>query len=226
MIELNTFNFNGLGDVRAFIRDEEVWFIAKDVATLLGYRDTDQAIRAHCKSTDTYPVNLTGQVRHIKSIPERDVYRLIMRSKLPAAEQFEEWVVGVVLPSIRKTGGYVKGEEHCESEEELTLRVMQMLQRKIEAMKPKADYFDKWQSGDGSYTTTELAKKLGTTAQKLNIFLRENNIKFKNKDLPTAGHEDWFSMVERCVNDTIVKPQCKISPLGCEKITELFKKAS
>ena len=53
----------------------------------------------------------TSGVQNITLIPERDVYRLVMRSKLPAAEQFEEWVVGTVLPALRKNGGYVAGQE-------------------------------------------------------------------------------------------------------------------
>ena len=87
--------------------DGEPWFVAKDVAVVLGYSDTDYAIRAHCKASQTWAGESSGQVRHMKIIPERDVYRLIMRSKLPSAERFEEWVVGEVLPSIRKTGQYV-----------------------------------------------------------------------------------------------------------------------
>lgn len=100
------FDFNG-ADVRVITDDNgEAWFIARDVAELLDYVDTDQAIRTHCKGAQTYPVEITGQVRHVKVIPERDVYRLVMRSRLPAAEAFEEWVVGEVLPSIRKNGSY------------------------------------------------------------------------------------------------------------------------
>jgi len=90
------------------IRDEhgEPWFIARDVAVLLGYSNTSKAVNDHCKAVKTCPNEMGGQVRHVQIIPERDVYRLIMRSKLPAAEKFEEWVVGEVLPSIRKTGQY------------------------------------------------------------------------------------------------------------------------
>ena len=84
------------------------WFVAKDVAAMLGYSDTDYAVRTHCKASDTWPDDSSGQVRHVRIIPERDLYRLIMRSRLATAEQFEEWVVGEVLPSIRKTGGYAK----------------------------------------------------------------------------------------------------------------------
>ncbi|MBR8217735.1 MULTISPECIES: BRO-N domain-containing protein [Burkholderia] len=87
--------------------DGEPLFVARDVASVLGYADTDYAIRAHCKGAQTYAGDSSGQVRHFKIIPERDVYRLVMRSKLPSAGRFEEWVVGEVLPSIRKTGTYV-----------------------------------------------------------------------------------------------------------------------
>ncbi|MGH8347746.1 MAG: BRO-N domain-containing protein [Pseudomonas sp.] len=84
----------------------EPWFIAKDVAEALGYANTSKAINAHCKAVNTCHTEMGGQVRAVQIIPERDLYRLVMKSKLPAAEQFEEWVVGQVLPSIRKTGQY------------------------------------------------------------------------------------------------------------------------
>lgn len=100
------FAFDG-AQVRVMTIDGEPWFVARDVASVLGYADTDYAIRAHCKGAQTYAGDSSGQVRHFKIIPERDMYRLVMRSRLPAAERFEEWVVGEVLPSIRKTGAYV-----------------------------------------------------------------------------------------------------------------------
>ncbi|WP_454846087.1 BRO-N domain-containing protein [Pseudomonas farris] len=84
----------------------EPWFIAKDIAEALGYANTSKAINAHCKAVNTCHTEMGGQVRAVQIIPERDLYRLVMKSKLPAAEQFEEWVVGQVLPSIRKTGAF------------------------------------------------------------------------------------------------------------------------
>jgi prophage antirepressor-like protein len=105
-MNLIPFNFNGAA-IRLVTDDHgEPWFIAKDVADLLDYADTDKAVRTHCKASKTYPVEMAGQVRHVKVIPERDLYRLVMRSQMPAAEAFEEWVVGEVLPIIRKTGSY------------------------------------------------------------------------------------------------------------------------
>ncbi|PRW69032.1 Rha family transcriptional regulator [Pseudomonas fluorescens] len=88
----------------------EPWFIAKDIAEALGYSNTSKAINVHCKAVSTCHTEMGGQVRAVQIIPERDLYRLVMKSKLPAAEQFEEWVVGQVLPTIRKTGSYT-GQE-------------------------------------------------------------------------------------------------------------------
>ncbi|MBI6621177.1 Bro-N domain-containing protein [Pseudomonas corrugata] len=88
----------------------EPWFIAKDIAEALGYSNTSKAINAHCKAVNTCHTEMGGQVRAVQIIPERDLYRLVMKSKLPAAEQFEEWVVGQVLPAIRKTGSYTAQE--------------------------------------------------------------------------------------------------------------------
>lgn len=101
------FNFDGF-DVRVVIVDGEPWFSAKDVAHRLGYTNPQKAVRDHCKSVRQVGVNdsfTLGPMANI--IPERDVYRLVMRSKMPEAERFEEWVVGEVLPSIRKSGSYV-----------------------------------------------------------------------------------------------------------------------
>ncbi|MCG6574897.1 Rha family transcriptional regulator [Pseudomonas sp. AF32] len=79
------------------------WFIARDVADALGYSKPENAVARHCKAATTTPKQGGG---FMTIIPERDLYRLVMKSKLPAAERFEEWVVGQVLPSIRKTGSF------------------------------------------------------------------------------------------------------------------------
>ena len=102
-----SFAFDG-AQVRVVTVDGEPWFVARDVATVLGYADQTNAIKLHCRGVAKYhPLQTPGGPQQTRLIPERDVYRLVMRSKLPAAERFEEWVVGQVLPSIRKTGAYV-----------------------------------------------------------------------------------------------------------------------
>lgn len=102
MNNLIHFNFKG-NTLNAMLVNNEPYFIAKDVASILGYVKTENAIARHCKASVTTPKQGGG---YMTIIPERDVYRLVICSKLPEAEQFEEWVVAEVLPSIRKTGGY------------------------------------------------------------------------------------------------------------------------
>lgn len=102
------FAYDG-GAVRVIDRAGEPWFVAKDVATVLGYARPENAVSAHCKAAERVDLGYSpkqGGTPLVTIIPERDVYRLFMRSKLPAAERFEEWVVGEVLPAIRRTGSY------------------------------------------------------------------------------------------------------------------------
>lgn len=105
------FNDAMFGNLRVIVRDGEPWFVAKDVAEMLGYSRPKDAIAAHCKGAAKHRLLTPGGAQEMTIIPERDLYRLIMRSKLPEAERFEEWVVGTILPAIRKDGGYIMGEE-------------------------------------------------------------------------------------------------------------------
>lgn len=83
------------------------YFPATACATVLGYKDPAKAIRMHCKGVDKIATPSAGGIQQTNYIPEGDLYRLIIRSKLPAAERFETWVFDEVLPSIRKHGAYV-----------------------------------------------------------------------------------------------------------------------
>lgn len=85
----------------------EPWFVAADVAKALGYARPNDAIAAHCRATVKRSTPISGKMQEINFISEGDVYRLITHSKLPAAEKFESWVFDEVIPSIRKTGGYI-----------------------------------------------------------------------------------------------------------------------
>lgn len=107
---MQIFERSEFGSVRVVEHNGEPWFVASDVARALGYANPAEAIQDHCKKVNkinhhsktlppTPPVN-------ILIIPESDVYRLVMRSNLPGAEEFQDWVVEDVLPSIRKTGSY------------------------------------------------------------------------------------------------------------------------
>ncbi|WP_221913975.1 Bro-N domain-containing protein [Thiorhodospira sibirica] len=104
-------------DVRVMIVDGIPWFVARDVAAALGYARPNDAVGIHCKHAKSL-IDIDTVKRRIqqnqplsldhktKLIPEPDVYRLILRSKLPSAARFEAWVMEEVLPTIRRTGGY------------------------------------------------------------------------------------------------------------------------
>ena len=82
--------------------------MASDVAKALGYVRPNDAVSQHCRATVKHSIPISGKEQEVNFIPEGDVYRLIIRSKLPKAEEFEKWVFDEVLPSIRKTGGYIQ----------------------------------------------------------------------------------------------------------------------
>ncbi|TDB00777.1 BRO-N domain-containing protein [Halomonas marinisediminis] len=110
-----SFIFEG-NPVRSVLIDGDPWFVGRDVATVLGYAKPENAISRHCKGTLKRGILTLRGVQEMAFIAERDVYRLIFSSKLPAAERFEEWVVSEVLPSIRKRGVYLEGQQKIRAE--------------------------------------------------------------------------------------------------------------
>lgn len=108
--DIRIFEHEEFGEIRVMTRNGDPWFVGNDVARSLGYADANRAIRDHCKGGCILPVPSDGGIQGMKIIPESDLYRLILRSKLPQAEAFQDWVVCTVLPSIRKHGAYMTGD--------------------------------------------------------------------------------------------------------------------
>ena len=115
MNELQLFEHPEFGKIRTLEEDGKILFCGVDVARALGYSNPHDAISRHCKgvvkregvsTTINQHGTITKQTTEMAFLPEGDVYRLIVRSKLPAAETFENWVFDEVLPTIRKTGSY------------------------------------------------------------------------------------------------------------------------
>ena len=169
--------------VRTVWHEGNIWFVAKDVAECLGYRNLRQAILDYCKGSREMRLPTAGGLQLIKIIPESDVYRLVMRSKLPAAEQFQAWVCEEVLPTIRKTGGYGGSPAPTakpQTEDQLILEAMQVLLSRTETLKaelaeakPKADYYDALVDDRDLLTFTEAGKLFGMSARSLAAFLRD-----------------------------------------------------
>ncbi|MBQ7013482.1 MAG: phage antirepressor KilAC domain-containing protein [Oscillospiraceae bacterium] len=111
---IQTFVNEEFGSLRTLEENGKILFCGKDVATALGYSNTKDAIKRHCrwgvKHALPHPQSPNKTIEMF-FIPEGDVYRLIAHSRLPAAERFEEWIFDEVLPTIRRTGGYVGNED-------------------------------------------------------------------------------------------------------------------
>lgn len=108
MNELQIFNSGEFGEIRTIEIDGKPYFVGTDVAKALGYNNPRDAVSRHCKGVVKHDTPTSSGVQLMSYINEGDLYRLIMKSKLPSAEKFEAWVMDEVLPTIRKTGSYRK----------------------------------------------------------------------------------------------------------------------
>lgn len=198
MNELQIFNSPEFGDIRTVEIDGKPYFVANDVAKALGYVETAKAIRTHCKGVSEMDIPSNGGIQCMKVIPEGDIYRLIVRSKLPSAEKFERWVFDEVIPSIRKNGGYILGQETL-SDEELMAKAILVAQKKIaerdkiiekqrlkiEADKPKTIFADAVSTSHTSILIGDLAKLIcqngvQTGQKRLFQWMRENGYLMKS----------------------------------------------
>ena len=105
-MDLKIFQKSEFGELGVLTIDGKEYFPATQCAAILGYKSPKDAIYAHCKGAIKHRLPTNGGIQDVKYIPEGDLYRLIIRSKLPAAERFERWVFDEVLPELRKNGSY------------------------------------------------------------------------------------------------------------------------
>lgn len=178
-------------------------FCGKDVCEALGYRKPDVAVRQHVTARDVtkrYVGLMVGkkkdgtpivQQRQILFVTESGFYALVLGSKLDSAQKFKHWVTAVVLPQIRKTGGFVPLNE-SDTDEDIRRRTEEVLKAtleqkdkliaeqevEIDRLLPKALYTDSVLESISCYTTTQIAKELGMTAQELNRWLCAERIQY------------------------------------------------
>jgi len=235
MSNIVPFDFEGAA-VRVMDQDGDPWFVAKDVATLLGYSDTAKAIRTHCKVVAEMSTPTAGGQQTLKIIPERDVYRLIMRSKLPTAERFEDWVVGTVLPSIRRTGSYGALAPDLNDPAwlrgallEYSERVL-ALEAEANENRPKVAAYERIAGGDGSLCVTDAAKTLQMPPR--DLFARLSAMKWIYR---RAGCAHWVAYqdklqrgllehkvteVTRSDGSAKITEQVRVTPKGLAKLAE------
>ncbi|MRV02990.1 phage antirepressor [Staphylococcus aureus] len=194
MQEMQVFRNSQFGNLEILTIEGKQWFPAINVAETLGYTNPRKAIRDHAKErgvTIRSVIDSLGRNQNKKFIDEGNLYRLISRSKLPQAEQFEEWVFDDVLPAIRKHGIYATDNviEQTLKDPDYIITVLTeykkekeqnlLLQQEIGELKPKADYVDEILKSTGTLATTQIAADYGISAQKLNKLLHEARLQRK-----------------------------------------------
>lgn len=200
MNELKIFENPDFGKVRTTEINGEPYFVGKDVAEILGYSNTKDAISAHVDEDDKHVFqkseNTTFEIpnRGLTVINESGLYSLILSSKLPKAKEFKRWVTSEVLPSIRKHGAYAVDE--LINDPELAIKAFTALKeermknkqlettvavqtQQISELKPKATYYDVILNCKDLVSATEIAKDYGKSAKWLNNLLHELGVQFK-----------------------------------------------
>ena len=131
MNEIQIFNHADFGQIRTVNIDGEPWFVGKDVAQVLGYKNPQEAVRTHIDADDkgVSEILTPGGRQNLPIINESGLYSLILSSKLPSAKKFKHWVTSEVLPSIRRTGMFVGGSKELQAIFMLDSRTVQHEQR-------------------------------------------------------------------------------------------------
>lgn len=205
--QIQIFNNDQFGELTTVVTDEgKTLFKANDVAKALGYVKPANAVTKYCRwVTNLMTHDALGREQPTKFIPESDLYRLVMRSKLPEAEKFQDWVVEDILPTIRKHGAYLTEQviEQAllnpdtviqlatslkeEREARLALQVKNAEQlaviaqqdAKIQDMTAKSTYCEQVLASSELVEITLIAQDYGTTATIMNRFLHTAGIQFR-----------------------------------------------
>ena len=196
---LQTWSYEN-SEIRTVEKDGEPWFVGKDVAAVLGYSNTRDAIARHVDEEDKASVGIHdgSQMREVVAVNESGLYSLIISSKLPNAKKFKRWVTSEVLPSIRKHGAYMTDqtlEQALTSPDFLIQLATQLkvekeqrkrLEAKVEQDKPKVLFADSVSASKSSILVGELAKILkqnGVDTGQFRLFawLRENGYLIKRE---------------------------------------------
>lgn len=195
------FNFEQ-NEVRTVLVNDEPYFVGKDVATALGFKDSNNALKQHvenedkiigCQNTTPSFKDKLGRNQYPTLINESGVYDLIFGSNLPSAKKFKRWVTSEVLPAIRKHGMYATDEllnnpdllieVATKLKEERTLRLV--AEQRVNELQPKADYYDNILNNPGLTPVTAIAKNYGMGAPTFNKLLHDLGVQYNQSGV-------WF----------------------------------
>ena len=239
MNNLKIFESNEFGSIRIVVDGEKYFFCGMDAARALGYKDTVNALKAHCKEDGVAFYHLTdslGREQKAKFISEGNLYRLIVHSKLPSAERFERWVFDEVLLSIRQHGAYMTENtlEQALTNPDFLIQLATKLKEEQEARKkleakvkedePHAILGRAITTAKTTILVGDLAKILKKNgvevgAKRLFEWLRENGYLIKRKGT------DWNLPTQRSMEMGLfeIKESVHVDGNGCNKITRTPK---
>ncbi len=252
MNELQIFNSAEFGTVRAMMIDGTVWFVGKDVADRLGYSNSRKAIGDHVDDEDKGVTkhDTLGGIQEMTIINESGLYSLVLSSKLPTAKAFKRWITSEVLPSIRKNGGYIMGQEKMTDAELMAQAVLvaqktiQQRDQKIAALEaqrkmdhPKVLFADAVSASKTNILIGEMAKILKQNGvdigqNRLFSWLRENGLLISRKgtdyNMPTqkAMEMELFRIKETTIHHadghTSITKTVKVTGKGQQYIVNRF----
>lgn len=236
MNQLKVFDNPTFGSVRTLNIDGEPWFVASDVCKALDINNVSMAI-SRLDDDERNTVSLTEGIPGNPNktiVNEPGLYALVLSSRKPEAKAFKRWITHEVIPSIRKHGGYVAGQEHM-SDEELMAKALLMAQKtiadrdarisalqvEVAVAQPKAAYFDELVDRNLLTGIRETAKELGIKQKVLVDFLMNKKYLHRSKSgklTPTAGRGDGLFEMKECFNDKTswAGTQVMVTPKGRE----------
>ena len=183
MNDLQVFKNEEFGQIRTVEIEGEPYFVGKDIAQALGYKDTADVLKTRVDEEDKRLVKV-GEIPTLETsnfgayiINESGMYSLVLGSRLPGAKKFKRWITSDVIPSIRKNGGYIANQENM-TPEQIVANALVVAQniiankdKQIEVMQPKADYFDALVERNLLTNFRETAKEFGIGQQEFINFL-------------------------------------------------------
>lgn len=189
--------------VRTVEIDGDVFFVGKDVCAVLGYKDTNNAIKLHCKGVvKRHPLCTAGGTQNVRVLSESDVMRLICSSQLPEAVKFEKWVFEEVLPAVRKHGGYLtpaKVEEAILNPDvliQLATELKNERAKRLEAERTKACIGDK-KTATAMATASHAVRRLNTLEDQIGIgktWKRLTCVPWLDKYFDSAKRGTWSAV--------------------------------
>lgn len=244
MNEIQLFKNDRFGEVRVVGTSEEPLFCLADICRILDLQVGATKNRLNEKGVSLINTPTNGGNQQLVYISEQNLYKVIMRSDKPQAEPFQDWVCGEVLPSIRKSGGYLAAKEDDTPEMIMARAILvandtitrqkkqlEQAQKKISMLAPKAEFMDKVMDTDQKIDIGQAAKILQLPFGRNTLFkkLKEKGVFFANRNEPKQEYikRGYFELKEKWIDrdnhDGFMVVKVLVTQKGLDFIAKLFE---